>query len=902
MVSTVVEQTLQLMPVAHKVQCSHGGQREKCDQRQHALPSLFERRSASDRSVAFSPDGQRLASASSDKTIKVWDTTTGRCEATLEGHGDRIHSVAFSPDSQRLASASGGKTVKIWDTTTGRCEATLEGHGSWVDSVAFSPDGQRLASASWEKTVKIWDAMTGRCEATLEGHGNSVYSVAFSPDGQRLASASTDDTVKIWDTTTGHCEATLEGHGDRIHSVAFSPDSHHLASASWEKTVKIWDTTTGHCEATLEGHGDRIHSVAFSPDSQRLASASSDKTVKIWDTTTGYCEATLEGHGDWVHLVAFSLDGQRLVSASHDNTIKVWDATTGCCQTTLEGHSDAVEPGPHRVASTFERKPPPPVDRYVTGELEPKPIQDQAAVPRQKPDNASPMPECLDSGYMESNVESPTPKVEDHDPDSSYIDSDVDDDSTALSSEEELDAILGAEYTHLAQPLVIGDTPSSTWDTPADASPSSGTSGRASSPNMPSSHPGGQKRKSPRTGGGGGPDENEANDGDGDENRPPKRATKAQSARGQRYDCPIFRGAISAKESLQTSRGSACAPGGLDLRNLLVHMRRVHLRCEKCEKQFGCTAAAATHLLNRDREDKTCQQRAGKRRCDEIDIELWLEIEEVYKRKDLDEHQKWQEWHRLLYPEAGNTAIDGRHHGNISFSTADIPRLLRELREKWKGTPSLQVLSDEQLQAMTTEVDKMLRRMRVAPQARKPRMSQPEQGQNAPGGTEFAGNTPAPDLSNMPPQTPFDLLSMAPQAPTPNPTGVYSQVGLPDVPPQNPHGLYTDENNLMQNPGAALQPHESSMQGGPLIVWSEEMQQFLFLSTVGPANFDPNSSSHRRGLSTTEFPTTELPTAGFLNPNPDQDAEHPENPAPNQAPLFPWASNPNYAGGHNGSN
>jgi WD40 repeat protein len=122
-----------------------------------------------------------------------WDA----CMITLEGHDDSVWSVTFSPDGQRLASGSRDKTVKIWDVTTGQCQATLEGHDDWVESVAFSPDGQRLASGSWDRTVKIWDAATGQCQTTLLGHGSLVWSVVFSSDGQRLASGSDDKTIKI---------------------------------------------------------------------------------------------------------------------------------------------------------------------------------------------------------------------------------------------------------------------------------------------------------------------------------------------------------------------------------------------------------------------------------------------------------------------------------------------------------------------------------------------------------------------------------------------------------------------------------------------------------------------------------------------------------------------------------
>ncbi|WAO93446.1 Vegetative incompatibility protein HET-E-1 [Fusarium falciforme] len=293
-------------------------------------------------SVAFSADGQRLASGSGDRTVKVWDAATGACIRTLEGHGGWVTSVAFSADDQRLASGSIDWTVKVWDAATGACVRTLEGHSGWVDSVAFSADGQRLASGSGDRTVKVWDAATGACLQTLEGHSDWVTSVAFSTDGQRLASGSRDRAVKVWDAATGACVQTLKGLSDWVTSVAFSADGQRLASGSRDRTVMVWDAATGACVETLKSHGNTVTSVAFSADGQRLASGSIDNTVKVWDAATGACVQTLKGHNDSVNSVAFSADGQRLASGSIDNTVKVWDAATGACVQTLEGHGGRV--------------------------------------------------------------------------------------------------------------------------------------------------------------------------------------------------------------------------------------------------------------------------------------------------------------------------------------------------------------------------------------------------------------------------------------------------------------------------------------------------------------------------------------------------------------------------------
>ncbi|MBD2610955.1 ribosome assembly protein 4 [Nostoc punctiforme FACHB-252] len=292
-------------------------------------------------SVAYSPNGQQLASAGDDNTIKIWDVSSGQLLKTLKGHSDRVFSVAYSPNGQQLASASVDNTIKIWDVSSGKLLKFLKGHSKGVTSVAYSPNGQQLASASVDKTIKIWDVSSGKLLKSLKGHSKGVTSVAYSPNGQQLASASVDNTIKIWDVSSGKLLKFLKGHSDRVNSVAYSPNGQQLASASDDNTIKIWDVSSGQLVKTLPGR-DRVNSVAYSPNGQQLASASVDNTIKIWDVSSGQLLKTLPGHSSWVFSVAYSPNGQQLASASDDKTIKIWDVSSGKPLKSLKGHSRGV--------------------------------------------------------------------------------------------------------------------------------------------------------------------------------------------------------------------------------------------------------------------------------------------------------------------------------------------------------------------------------------------------------------------------------------------------------------------------------------------------------------------------------------------------------------------------------
>jgi WD40 repeat protein len=311
------------------------------------------------RSIAFSPDGCRLASASVDQMVKLWDAATGALIHSLIGHTNTVTDVAFSWDGRRLASASEDRTVKVWDMTSGQLAFSIHGHTSAVNSVAFSPDGQRLASASAsrERMVKVWDAANGRrALRVFKGHTGPVNAVAFSPGGELLASASSDGTVIVWGADSQASGRILKGHTGGVFGVAFSPDGRRLASASWDQTVKVWDLATGQLAQSLQGHILPIHDVAFSPDGQRLASAADDRTVIVWDAVVGQQAVSVKGHTGWINALAYSPDGGRLASASSDGTVKIWDTATRQLALSLQGHSGRVlavafRPDSQRLAS-----------------------------------------------------------------------------------------------------------------------------------------------------------------------------------------------------------------------------------------------------------------------------------------------------------------------------------------------------------------------------------------------------------------------------------------------------------------------------------------------------------------------------------------------------------------------
>jgi len=318
--------------------------------------------------VMYSPDGSQIACALENGSIYICDANGAGELRHLSGHKKRVNSLTFSPYGTRLASASGDKTIRLWDNiSSSPTVRILEGHTDTVVSIVFSHDGTRLASASYDHTLRIWDAASGNqissaivpavifcvafhpdgervvlaCNDTsvyvlnifemrnlllLRSHKDAVYSVSCSVDGNWIASASADATVCLWrkegSKWTHH--RTLEDHAGRVYGVTFSPKANQVASASRDRSIRIWD---------LEAPGPRDASDPFpiASNAQLTASVNEDRIIRIKDSNLDEPPTLLRGHTDWIACVCFSPDNLEIVSASRDLSIRVWEISSGRC-------------------------------------------------------------------------------------------------------------------------------------------------------------------------------------------------------------------------------------------------------------------------------------------------------------------------------------------------------------------------------------------------------------------------------------------------------------------------------------------------------------------------------------------------------------------------------------------
>lgn len=351
-------------------------------------------------SVAFAPDGQTLASAASDGTVRLWETATGVCLTVINLSPLDAMAVVFSPDGQLLALAVSDWTVRLWDVATKTYRTSLSGHSSVVEAIVFSPDQTLLATASRDKTVRLWETATWACCAAL-GHEQVVTSVAFSPQDALLATASRNSTaIRLWAVPprlgAQPFLRRLEGHSKAVRSITFSPTIKGLfASYSVDGTIRLWHTE-GSCiftiqlgrhgggssmvwskdhvialasgndiqlwdlawddpqfptvplaashRAELEGHTNLVSEVAISPDGKTLASGSFDSTARLWEVKQAKRQHKLERHSRPVSGVCFSPDGMLVASWSIDGTSRLWNTETGACHATLGDFSDSLTP------------------------------------------------------------------------------------------------------------------------------------------------------------------------------------------------------------------------------------------------------------------------------------------------------------------------------------------------------------------------------------------------------------------------------------------------------------------------------------------------------------------------------------------------------------------------------
>ena len=285
-------------------------------------------------SVAASPCGRYILSASFDKTMRLWDVKRGICLHTLNIPDKTINSVAFSPSGEYIV-FGGYETMQMWDVRKWKCIRVFR-YEKRVDAVAFSPDGRYVVSGGWDDaTIRLWEVQTGRCVCILEGHEGAITSVAVRPDGYYILSCSYDHTVRLWDVCKGVCVYVDETHmkslphplGGEIdvpvNSVSFSPDGKHAVSAGTDGMMRIWNIENGKTLSQLRCK-DSITSVVFHPNGRFILSGSVDGTVRIWDLETSRCVHVFSGHRDIVQSVAFSQDGCYAVSGSWDKTVRLW--------------------------------------------------------------------------------------------------------------------------------------------------------------------------------------------------------------------------------------------------------------------------------------------------------------------------------------------------------------------------------------------------------------------------------------------------------------------------------------------------------------------------------------------------------------------------------------------------
>lgn len=295
--------------------------------------------------LAFSPDGTILASASWDKTVKLWNLADGRVWQTLTAHTKRVTQVAWSPDGHTLVSAGRDKAIWLWDREQGSYRVALYGHNAGVQGITITPDSEKVLTVSEDGTLRVWNVADGQFLRLLQGYAASLNDVDWSPDSTQLVSGGSDTLVTIYKITDGAEHRILYGHLGIVIGVSWNPNGRWVASSEWNNAVRLWDTTSGECIRVLNNPdeaGDYFDKLAWSPNGQYLAIGTYRHGIQLFDLHTRHQSWLSSQIPTWIRHVAWHPDGIQLAGGGADGAVYIWDTTTATQLQQLTGHHSTI--------------------------------------------------------------------------------------------------------------------------------------------------------------------------------------------------------------------------------------------------------------------------------------------------------------------------------------------------------------------------------------------------------------------------------------------------------------------------------------------------------------------------------------------------------------------------------